>query len=129
MTKLFKEIIRLLLVFILMNSTHVRWSLANEAIPDKKVEKADSLDDLTLPSDLGDFKLNGGGAVYYSPVIKNRILIPVYFWGEVQKAGLHYIPAGTSFVKGLSIAGGATSLALMKNVKVFRRRQKSNFCF
>jgi len=129
MKKLFKEIISLLLVFVLMNSTNVSRSWASEVLPDKKAEKSDSLDDLTLPSDLGDFKLQGAGAVYYSPVIKNRILIPVYFWGEVQKAGLHYIPAGTSFVKGLSIAGGPTSMALMKNVKVFRSEPGKNQTF
>jgi len=126
MTKVFKEIISLLSVFVLLNFTNVSWSRATETVTDKKVEKTDSLDDLTLPSDLGDFKLNNGGAVYYSPVIKNKILIPVYFWGEVQKAGLHYVPAGTSFVKGLSIAGGPTSLALMKKVKVFRTEEGKN---
>jgi hypothetical protein len=125
MKKLFKEIITLILVVSLINTVNMIVVCAQEKVakpaPINTSENNNSnLDDLTLPADLGDFKLREGGAVFYSPTIKNRVLIPIYFWGEVQKAGLHYLPVGTSFVKGLSIAGGPSSMALMTNVRIIR---------
>jgi hypothetical protein len=77
------------------------------------------LQDLALPSDLKELP-RSSGAVYYSNTTKNKPLMPVHIWGEVSRPGLHYIPVDTKLVKGLSFAGGGSSLADLEEVTVNR---------
>lgn len=77
------------------------------------------LQDLALPTDTKDLR-KISGAVYYSTTNKNKALMPVHFWGEVGRPGLHYIPVDTSLVKGLSFAGGGGSTAKLDDLNVNR---------
>ncbi|PIP91658.1 MAG: hypothetical protein COW01_01645 [Bdellovibrionales bacterium CG12_big_fil_rev_8_21_14_0_65_38_15] len=86
----------------------------------KKSASTIDLKELALPSEVeGLGKIMG--SIYYSPVIKGKVLIPVHIWGEVQKPGLHFIPIGSSLVEGLSIAGGVTATAKSDNIKLTQR--------
>lgn len=82
-------------------------------------EKLD-LKDLALPSEVEGLKKDTG-AIYYSPTSKGKVLVPVNFWGEISKSGLHYIPVDTDLVKGLSLAGGPKSTGKLENIKVTRK--------
>lgn len=77
------------------------------------------LQDLALPTDVKEMG-KSSGAVYYSSTSKNRPLMPVHIWGEVGRPGLHFIPLDSKLVKGLSFAGGGTSLAKLDEVVVNR---------
>lgn len=77
------------------------------------------LQDLALPTELKDIGKNTG-AVFYSPTSKNKTLMPVHFWGEVGKPGLHFIPIDSKLVKGISFAGGGTGVAKLDDVVVNR---------
>jgi len=81
----------------------------------------DSIDlqDLALPSEVKDLAKNSG-SVFYSATSKNKTLMPVHFWGEVGKPGLHFIPVDSKLVKGLSFAGGGNSNAKLEEVVVNR---------
>lgn len=78
-----------------------------------------NLRDLALPSEFEGIKKESG-AVYYSGTSKGKALIPVNVWGEVNKAGLHYLPIDTDLVLGLSLAGGPKSTAELSKIKVTR---------
>lgn len=77
------------------------------------------LQDLALPMDVKEMG-KSSGAVYYSSISKNRPLMPVHIWGEVSRPGLHFIPLDSKLVKGLSFAGGGTSVAKLDEVVVNR---------
>jgi hypothetical protein len=82
-----------------------------------------NLKGLALPSELQNIP-KSSGAIYYSPSVKGKALIPVHCWGEVEKPGLHFIPVDTTFISGLSLAGGARGSANLENVKVSRFSDK-----
>tara|TARA_R110002049_G_scaffold243078_8_gene416861 strand:+ start:70 stop:609 length:540 start_codon:yes stop_codon:yes gene_type:complete len=79
-----------------------------------KSKKSDSsslnLKEFALPSEVEGL-IKTPGTVFYSPVVKGKVLIPVHIWGEVQKPGLHFIPIGATLIDGLSMAGGLTAQA------------------
>jgi hypothetical protein len=77
------------------------------------------LNDLALPSEVKDLNKTTG-AIYYSSTNKNKTLMPVHFWGEVGRSGLHYIPVDTKLVKGLSFAGGGSNSADLSEVVINR---------
>lgn len=78
-----------------------------------------NLRDLALPSEFEGIKKEAG-AVFYSGTSRGKALIPINIWGEVNKAGLHYIPIDTDLVLGLSLAGGPKSSANLTGIKVTR---------
>lgn len=80
-------------------------------------EQQFNLKELALPSEV-DGLGKSAGSVYYSPVVKDKVLIPVHIWGSVQKPGLHFVPAGTKLVEGLSLAGGPSNTANLRRVRV-----------
>ena len=82
-----------------------------------------SLNDLALPSEVKDLK-KFPGSIYYSPTTKGKPLVPVHFWGEIKKSGLHYIPIDTPLISGISLAGGLTSSADLEFVRVTRKDGK-----
>lgn len=82
-----------------------------------------SLNDLALPSEVKDLR-KFPGSIYYSPTTKGKPLVPVHFWGEVKKSGLHYIPIDTPLISGISLAGGLTSSADLEKVRVTRTEGK-----
>ena len=88
----------------------------------KSNTKSLKLDELALPGDV-NIKSKLPGAIYYSATIKNKILVPVYIWGEIAKPGLHFIPSETDFIKGISLAGGPSKNAKLENIKLFRRKK------
>ena len=73
--------------------------------------------DYALPSDFEGIKKEAG-SIYYSASSKGKVLIPVNMWGEVNKAGLHFVPVDTDLVQGLSLAGGPKSTASLDNIKL-----------
>ncbi|MBC7430407.1 MAG: hypothetical protein H7336_17465 [Bacteriovorax sp.] len=78
-----------------------------------------NLQEMALPSDLKDMTKQGG-AVYYSTPSKNKVLMPVHFWGYMQKPGLHFIPTETPFVKALSLTGGPLPGARLDSIYLTR---------
>ena len=78
-----------------------------------------NLQDMALPSDLKDL-VKQGGAIYYSSPTKNKVLMPVHFWGFMQKPGLHFLPTETPFIKALSMTGGPLPGAKLENVYLTR---------
>lgn len=79
-----------------------------------------SLREIVLPSELTNLPKQPG-AVFYNQSTKSKVLIPVNFWGEINRSGLHFIPAETSLISGLSMAGGASSLSRLDNIRLIRR--------
>lgn len=84
----------------------------------KKTSKQ-SINEYILPSETEDL-IKQNGAVYYNRAVKNKVLVPAHFWGEVEKSGLHFIPTETNLVSGLSLAGGPRIDAKMQDVRVKR---------
>lgn len=78
-----------------------------------------NLQDIALPSEVKDIAKQQG-SIYYDTSSKNKALVPTHFWGEVQKAGLHFIPTDTTLVKGLSMAGGPTGAAKLEKITLSR---------
>ncbi len=78
-----------------------------------------SFQDLVLPSEVEGMSKSTGN-VYYSPVVRDRALIPVHIWGAVQRPGLHFVPTGTSLIEAISIAGGPATNARLRNVRLTR---------
>ncbi len=74
---------------------------------------------IVLPSEISNLGKTRG-SIYYSPSVKGKVLIPVHFWGEVSKSGLHYVPVGTTLINGLSLAGGPKSSGNLDEVKLTR---------
>lgn len=86
----------------------------------KTVSKGNyDLRELALPSEVESIG-KAAGAVYYSPSVKDKVLIPVHFWGEIVRSGLHFIPNETTLVKGISMAGGPRTQGILDNVKLTR---------
>lgn len=78
-----------------------------------------NLQEIALPSEVKDMGKNPG-AIFYSTSVKNKVLIPVHVWGEVKQAGLHFLPSDTTFIKGISLAGGPNSFANLEEVVLKR---------
>lgn len=109
----FNKFLLLLIVFQLFNFPLSAAATKGEA------QHELNLQEIILPSEIKDMP-KSGGAIYYSSSVKNKILIPVNMWGEVKNSGLHFIPSDTTFVRGLSLAGGATSSAKLESIKLIR---------
>ena len=90
--------------------------LASEENKTKKL----NLNELALPSEVKNISKKSG-SIYYSPSVKQKVLIPVHFWGEINSNGLHFIPEQTKFLNGLSLAGGPTSAAKLEEVYITRK--------
>lgn len=108
-----KNYVCLLSIFSLLSSPQL-WANGK----DKEKDELD-INVLALPSEVKGIG-KGSGAIFYSPSIKGKILIPVSIWGEVKKSGLHFLPIETSLVQGISLAGGPTNAANLKTVKISR---------
>jgi hypothetical protein len=78
-----------------------------------------NLRQLALPSEVKSLP-KFSGAIYYSPSVKGKVLMPVHVWGEVNRAGLHFFPVDTSLIQGLSLSGGATANGVLDEVRVQR---------
>lgn len=109
--------IKLIFLIILIFSFFSFDSLA-EASESKDNPKL-NIQDLALPSDTEGIRKEGS-SIYFAIPSKGKILIPVHIWGEVNKAGLHYLPSETDVVKALSLAGGPRTAAKLENVKLTR---------
>ena len=48
----------------------------------------------------------------------------MHFWGEIKNTGLHFIPAQTTLIQGISMAGGAKPLGVLESVRVTRSFDK-----
>jgi len=79
-----------------------------------------NIKEFTLPSEVKNMR-KSYGSVYFSPSVKGKVLIPVHFWGEVKNSGLHFVPVNTTFLNGLSMAGGPSASAKLADVKLTRK--------
>ena len=78
-----------------------------------------NIGELILPTEVEKLPKKSG-SIYYSKSVKNKVLIPTNFWGEVNTSGLHFVPQGTSLINGLSLAGGPSGSADISTVQVTR---------
>lgn len=85
-----------------------------------------NLQEITLPSEVKEMGKNSG-SIYYSASVKNKVLVPVHMWGEIRLSGLHFVPADTTLIKGLSLAGGPTSNANLEKIVVTRPASDGSF--
>lgn len=76
--------------------------------------------EIVLPSEVSNIK-KLSGSVYYNNSSKGKVLIPVNYWGKVAQAGLHFVPAETTFINGLSMAGGPSVNSKLSNVRLVRK--------
>ncbi|OIQ18888.1 MAG: hypothetical protein BM556_06295 [Bacteriovorax sp. MedPE-SWde] len=83
-----------------------------------------NIKEFTLPSEVKGMP-KSYGSVFFSPSVKGKVLIPVHFWGEVKKSGLHFVPVNTTFLNGLSMAGGPSSSAKLEKVKLTRKDKET----
>lgn len=102
---------------VLLTCLSLLWHTTSFA---KKNQNKYNLKEIALPSEVKDLPKNYG-SVFFSPAVKDSVLVPVHFWGEIKKSGLHFLPINTSFMNGLSIAGGPQSSAELDNIKVTRK--------
>lgn len=116
MNHLKKFIVYLLVAQFLTGSIAFAESQNSE---DNQVTKELSLQEIALPSEVKDLGKQSG-SIYYNSSVKNKVLIPTHFWGEVGKPGLHFIPTDTTLIKGLSMAGGPAGLAKMEEIVLTR---------
>lgn len=61
------------------------------------------------------------GNVFASGKKPGAVLIKVNLWGDVNRAGVHYVPFETDFVSLLSYAGGPKSSANLEEAYIKRR--------
>ena len=107
-----RKILSLSLIFSFFFNANLAWTKTTN-----KNEKEINLKEFAFPSEVENIAKNAG-TVFYSPVVKGKVLIPVHIWGEVQRPGLHFIPIGASLIDGLSMAGGLTAQADTDNIRL-----------
>lgn len=108
-----RKIICLKLIVCLLFSTTSVFAKSNKKSDSTQL----NLKEFALPSEV-EGVLKTSGTVFYSPVVKGKVLIPIHIWGEVQKPGLHFIPIGATLIDGLSMAGGLTSNAVEDSIRL-----------
>jgi hypothetical protein len=87
----------------------------------KNLELKDlSVRQVVLPSEVQGMTKRAG-AIYYNKSVKGKVLIPVNVWGYVTTPGLHFVPAETSFIEALSMAGGPRENSNLENVRLIRK--------
>lgn len=82
-----------------------------------------SVKELILPSEVQNLPKRSG-SVYYNQSVKGKVLVPVNYWGQVTLSGLHFVPAETNLIQGLSMAGGPNGTSKLSNVKLIRKNGK-----
>lgn len=92
--------------------------------PKKKVKPVSyDLNELALPSEVKNLGKRAG-AIYYSPTVKGKVLMPVHFWGYFNRPGLHFIPVDSSLLEGVSYAGGPNPQAQLDKVRLMSKIQE-----
>ncbi|MBC7713353.1 MAG: hypothetical protein H7177_08440 [Rhizobacter sp.] len=122
MLKLYKLPIHVVVIVSLFFQSYSTVSYAAEKAKEEEATVAQpvyNLQDMALPSDIKDLAKQGG-AIYYSSPSKNKVLMPVHFWGFMQKPGLHFIPTETPFVRALSLTGGPLPGAKLESIYLTR---------
>jgi len=89
------------------------------ALAETKKKSSLSIDHFALPSETKTLQ-QVPGAIYYSNSIKGKVLMPVNFWGDVNRPGLHFMPIDTKLISGLSMAGGPKQSADLSNIRLMR---------
>ncbi|MFA6236647.1 MAG: SLBB domain-containing protein [Bacteriovorax sp.] len=102
------------------------WSFSVLAAEAAATQSELNLQEIALPSEVKDLN-KSTGSIYYSTSVKNKVLIPVHIWGEVRQAGLHFIPSDTTFVKGISLAGGPSGSAKLDEIVLIRKSAGENY--
>lgn len=111
-----KKIVSISLIFTLSLGP-----LKANSIKKQKKEVQYNINQLALPSDVESIK-KSAGAIYYSPSIKGKVLIPVHIWGSVKNSGIHFVPVNTNLISGISLAGGPSFGNTANNVYVTTTR-------
>ncbi|MCP4912846.1 MAG: hypothetical protein GY909_06985 [Oligoflexia bacterium] len=117
-----KRILATVLSYLLIFNPLLAQQANQPSAKAKKSSKEFNIRELALPSEVKKLG-KSSGAVYYSPSVKGKVLIPVHFWGEINKSGLHFVPLDTTLVQGLSMAGGPKQRATLDKVRLTRRSE------
>ena len=113
-----RRIASLILIFSLTHTTVLAKNIKKVSVKDLNISE------LALPSEVEDIGKKSG-AVYYSPAVKGKVLMPVHFWGHLKNSGLHFIPISTNLINGISLAGGPNSDAHFEEIHVTTSRNGS----
>ena len=114
----YKRMIGYMISFVLFLGPSIE-ALAKK---DKKSAKRKlDLSELVLPSEVSGVGQKGG-SIFYSKTVKDKVLMPTHFWGEIGVSGLHYMPLDTTLIDGLSLAGGPKGSPLLDEITVIRKK-------
>lgn len=114
-----KKINKMVSVVLCIQMLSISSGYAQDKGDGLKLNSELSLQEIALPSEVKDLGKQSG-SIFYNTSVKNKVLIPTHFWGEVGKPGLHFIPTDTSLVKGLSMAGGPNGSARLDDITLTR---------
>lgn len=114
------RIMSFILIFCLVPFGTFSSAFADSKVKAEAEGEPYNLQELAFPSEVKD-QGKAPGSIYYSPTVKNKVLIPVNMWGEISKPGLHFVPINTTLVKGLTLAGGPTGNGKLENIRLIRR--------
>lgn len=121
-----KKINKIICCVISIQMLSISGGFAQEKAEGQRLNSELSLQEIALPSEVKDLSKQSG-SIYYNTSVKNKVLIPAHFWGEVSKPGLHFIPTDTSLVKGLSMAGGPNGNARLNDIVLTRTSTDGKF--
>lgn len=110
-----RRVAALILIFTFSHTSAFAQKKKSAPIKDLNIRE------LALPSEVEDINKKSG-AVYYSPAVKGKVLMPVHFWGHLKNSGLHFIPISTNLINGISLAGGPNSDAQFEEIHVTTSR-------
>ena len=102
------------------------WAAAKNSTNAPTAQTEFNLQEIALPSEIKEMGKQQG-SIFYDISVKNKVLIPVNIWGEVKQSGLHFVPSDTTFVKGMSLAGGPTSSGKLEDIVLSRNLPNGSF--
>lgn len=118
MKQLLNKILCLTIVFQLFSMNIYASEVEVKKSPSLKLD----LNKIVLPSEMQQLRKNTG-SIYYNQSVKGKVLVPVHFWGEFQRPGLHFVPLNSTLISGISMAGGPRTTGILESVKLTRRDQ------
>ena len=82
---------------------------------------------VTATSTAGFSSLGTASAYSYSGTMNegDQLRILTYIWGQVQKPGLYIVPDDTDLITLISLAGGPTENAKIKQIRIVRAEKDS----
>lgn len=69
---------------------------------------------------IGEDEINMTGPNYYNYADKDKVNIEVSLWGYVRNPGKYLIPRGTTILDLITLGGGPSTEALLKDIRLVR---------